>query len=218
MRIVLIGPPGAGKGTQAQRLVAKYGMTHLSSGDIFRAEKASGSDLGKMLAAIIDRGELVPDDVVVKIMAQAIRNAGDSLLLDGFPRTVAQARALDETLAGMGESLDAVVVIKADDNAIIERITGRRYCPSTGKVYHVRFMPPKTEGVDDETGEKLVQRDDDTEAVFCGRLKVYHSQTSPVIEYYRQSGKVRVIEVDGMGSPDEVSVRMAQALESVKKK
>ncbi|HNX25913.1 MAG TPA: adenylate kinase [Phycisphaerae bacterium] len=217
MRIVLIGPPGAGKGTQAQRLAKKYGMTHLSSGDIFRAEKASGSELGKKLAAIIDRGELVPDDVVVSIMAKAIKKAGDSLLLDGFPRTVAQAESLDETLAGMGERLDAVVVIKADDNAIIERITGRRYCPSTGKVYHIRFMPPKTEGLDDETGEKLVQRDDDREAVVRERLEVYHRQTSPVIEYYRRSGVVKVVEIDGMGSPDEVTVRMTQAVESLKK-
>ncbi|HPS52928.1 MAG TPA: adenylate kinase [Phycisphaerae bacterium] len=217
MRIVLIGPPGAGNGTQAQRLAKKYGMTHLSSGDIFRAEKASGSELGKKLAAIIDRGELVPDDVVVSIMAKAIKKAGDSLLLDGFPRTVAQAESLDETLAGMGERLDAVVVIKADDNAIIERITGRRYCPSTGKVYHIRFMPPKTEGLDDETGEKLVQRDDDREAVVRERLEVYHRQTSPVIEYYRRSGVVKVVEIDGMGSPDEVTVRMTQAVESLKK-
>lgn len=215
MRLVLIGPPGAGKGTQAQKLVEKYSMTHLSSGDIFRAEKASGSELGKKLADIIDRGDLVPDDIVVDIMASAITKIDGSLLLDGFPRTVAQAKALDKTLAGIGSKLDAVVVITVDDDAIIERITGRRSCPSTGKVYHIRFMPPKVDGVDDETGEPLVQRDDDCEAVVRDRLSTYHTQTAPVIDYYKQADTAKVITVDGMGTPGEVSVRMAEAVKQL---
>ena len=199
MRVVLMGPPGAGKGTQAEKLVEKFGMVHLSSGDIFRAEKASGSELGKKLAAIMETGALVPDDIVVEMMARAIVAVKSSgLLLDGFPRTVTQAEALDETLTKMDAPLDAVVIITADDDEIVERITGRRSCPSTGKIYHVKNMPPKVDGVDDETGEVLVQRDDDREEVVRQRLEVYKKQTQPVIEYYRRTGKVKIVEVDGM--------------------
>ena len=136
-----MGPPGAGKGTQAKKLVEKFGMTHLSSGDIFRAEKDSGSELGQKLAEIMAKGELVPDEIVVEMMAKAIASVEGGLLLDGFPRTVAQAEALDKTLAEIGSPLDVVAIITADDGAIVERITGRRSCPSTGRVYHVKYMP-----------------------------------------------------------------------------
>ena len=213
MRVVLMGPPGAGKGTQAEWLVEKFGMVHLSSGDIFRAEKASGSELGKKLAAIMETGALVPDDIVVEMMAGAIvavKSGG--LLLDGFPRTVAQGEALDETLTKMDAPLDAVVIITADDDAIVERITGRRSCASTGKIYHVKYMPPKVDGIDDETGEALVQRDDDKEDVVRQRLAAYKKQTQPVIEYYRKAGKVKIIEVDGMQSPDCVFADIASVL------
>ena len=199
MRVVLMGPPGAGKGTQAEKLVEKFGMVHLSSGDIFRAEKASGSELGKKLATIMETGALDPDDIVVEMMARAIVAVKSSgLLLDGFPRTVTQAEALDETLTKMDAPLDAVVIITADDDEIVERITGRRSCPSTGKIYHVKNMPPKVDGIDDETGEMLVQRDDDKEDVVRQRLEAYKKQTQPVIEYYRRTGKVKIVEVDGM--------------------
>ena len=215
MRIVLMGPPGAGKGTQAERLVEKFGMKHLSSGDIFRAEKTSGSALGEKLSKIMAAGDLVPDDIVVDIMANAIASADSDagLMLDGFPRTVAQAKALDETLVKHNTPLDAVVIITADDDAIVERITGRRSCPSTGKLYHVKYMPPKVDGIDDETGETLIQREDDKEDVVRGRLDTYKKQTEPVIAYYTDAGKVKTICVDGMQSPDEVAAAMVEKLQ-----
>lgn len=215
MRIVLMGPPGAGKGTQAKMLVEKFGMTHLSSGDIFRAEKASGSPLGQKLAEIMARGELVPDGIVVEMMAKAVAAVEGGLLLDGFPRTVAQAEALDKTLSEAGIELDSVAIITADEKAIVERITGRRSCLSTGRVYHVKHMPPKVEGIDDETGEPLVQRDDDKEEVVRQRLEAYKKQTEPVIAYYRRGGEAKVVEIDGMQQPGDVAKAMAKALEAL---
>jgi adenylate kinase len=219
LRIVLMGPPGAGKGTQAQKMKEQFGMTHLSSGDIFRAEKASGSSLGRELDKYMSAGELVPDDLVVEIMAKAILSAQSDkgLLLDGFPRTVAQAEALDRTLGEKGVSLDAVVVINADDELLVERITGRRVCPSTGKVYHVKYMPPKRDMVDDETGEPLIQRDDDKEEVVRQRLEKYKQQTEPVIGYYRRSGSVNVIDINGNRKPDEVAEEITQALQALRR-
>ncbi len=217
MRVVLMGPPGAGKGTQAKRLVDKFGMTHLSSGDIFRAEKASGSELGEKLSSYMDKGALVPDEIVVEMMAKAIMNVDGGLLLDGFPRTVAQAEALDKTLQQAGAPLDAVVLITADDDAIVDRITGRRSCPQCGKAFHVEFLPSaKGEYCDVCEGDiKLTQREDDKEATVRDRLAAYKAQTEPVIDYYRNSGEVKVVEVDGMQSPDEVTQDMVAALESL---
>ncbi|MCY2923990.1 MAG: adenylate kinase [Planctomycetota bacterium] len=213
MRIVLMGPPGAGKGTQAKRLVEAFGMVHLSSGDIFRAEKASGSPRGKKLAEYMDSGALVPDDVVVSMMADAITNANGQagLMLDGFPRTTAQAQALDKQLASAKAPLDAVVVITAPDQAIVERVTGRRVC-QCGQAYHVKFMPPKQAGVCDACGSALTQRADDTEKVVRDRLTAYNRQTEPVIAYYRTSGGVRMIEVDGAKAPDAVTADLLRAL------
>ena len=210
-----MGPPGAGKGTQAKRLVDKFGMVHLSSGDIFRAEKSSGSELGRKLAEYMNAGKLVPDDIVVEMMAKAIANADADagLMLDGFPRTVPQAEALDAQLAKAGTPMDAVVVIVAPDQDIVERITGRRSCPTCGKVYHVKYLPPKNDMKCDEDGTALVQRDDDTETVVRSRLETYHQQTQPVIEYYRRRGQVKVLEIDGSGSPDAVTALMVSALD-----
>lgn len=212
-----MGPPGAGKGTQAKRLVEKFGMVHLSSGDIFRAEKAGGSDLGRKLDEYMSAGQLVPDEIVVSMMAKAI-TAGDSeagLLLDGFPRTVAQAEALDGQLARAGKPLDAVVVIDVDDDEIVGRITGRRTC-ACGKSYHVRFLPPKTEGVCDACGAELTQRSDDSEQVVRQRLDGYNTQTEPVIAYYRGVEGQTVLEIDGNESPDAVTASLVTALESLK--
>lgn len=216
MRIVLMGPPGAGKGTQAKRLVERFGMDHLSSGDILRAERASGSKLGRQLAGYMDAGKLVPDEIVVEIMAKAIAdgNAQRGLLLDGFPRTVMQAQALDRQLERAGKPLEVVVVITASPGAIVERITGRRSCPKCGKAYHVKFIPPDRKGLCDSCGAKLVQRDDDTEPVVSKRLDAYIAQTRPVIEYYRRRGKLKMVEVDGDKPPDDVTADLVEALQA----
>ncbi|MCD6303725.1 MAG: adenylate kinase [Planctomycetes bacterium] len=218
MRIVLMGPPGAGKGTQAKRLLERFGMVHLSSGDIFRAEKASGSELGRKLAEYMTAGQLVPDEIVVEIMVKAITaaDAEKGLLLDGFPRTVAQAEALDEALARANRPLDGVVVITCDDDAIVERITGRRSCPVCGRIYHVKFMPPRNDEVcDDHPQARLEQRADDREEVVRRRLAAYYQQTEPVIAYYRDRTNVPVVQVDGNGSPDDVAKACAEAVSSL---
>lgn len=212
-----MGPPGAGKGTQAKRLVEKFAMVHLSSGDIFRAEKASGSDLGKKLDEYMSDGQLVPDDIVVAMMAKALTNAESDagLLLDGFPRTVAQAESLDGQLAEADKPLDAVVVIAVDDDEIVGRITGRRSC-ACGQSYHVKFLPPKTEGFCDVCGAELVRRGDDTEEVVRQRLDAYNAQTEPVIAYYSGVEGQTVLEIDGNGSPDDVTTLMISALDLLK--
>jgi len=213
----MMGPPGAGKGTHAQRLSEVFAMAHVSSGDIFRAERAGGSELGKSLARYMDAGELVPDHVVVATMAKAIASSGASggLLLDGFPRTVAQAEALDTQLARAGTPLDAVVVLDADDDLIVERISGRRSCPKCARVYNVKFMPPAAEGICDGCGAKLTQREDDTAEVVRQRLAAYYSQTEPVLKYYRNLNGLRVIDIDGSGEADEVTAALMVALEAL---
>ncbi len=213
MRVVLLGPPGAGKGTQAKRLADQFGMVHLSSGDIFRAEKASGSDLGKQIAERIDQGKLVPDPIVVEMMTRAIFDAGDTLLLDGFPRTLAQAQRLDESLAARDEALDLVILINVDDDEVVERIAGRRIARESGCVYHVRFNSPKVEGICDESGEELHQRADDNEEVVRQRLSLYHEQTQPVIDYYRSNDAIGMIEVIGTGKmPDDVTAAIFEKM------
>jgi len=208
-----MGPPGAGKGTQAKRLAERFGMAHLSSGDIFRAEEASGSDLGAKLAEYMEAGQLVPDDIVVEVMARAIAGCdAPGLLLDGFPRTVPQAEALDAQLDRAGTPLDAVAVIGADDEAIVERITGRRSCPQCGRIYHVKFLLPENDELCDDCRVGLVQRDDDTEAVVRQRLEAYYEQTEPVIAYYHRRDRAKVLEIDGNGPPDEVTAALADAV------
>ncbi len=216
MRLVLMGPPGAGKGTQAERLIKKFGMKHLSSGDIFRAEKASGSELGEKLASYMNAGELVPDDVVVEMMAKAITQVDGGLMLDGFPRTVAQGEALDKQLAEAGSPLDAIVVMTANDDIIIKRITGRRTCPNCNRGYHVTFMPPKVEGYcDDCEGVELAQRSDDCEETVRQRLEAYRAQTEAVIGYYRGSDSLAIVDVDGNREAEAVSAEVIQALTSL---
>jgi len=220
LRVLLMGPPGAGKGTQAERLVEAFGITHLSSGDIFRAEKASGSELGRRMAKFMDAGELVPDEIVVEVMVKAVieRPGRSGLLLDGFPRTVPQAESLDGELDKARRPLDAVVLIVADDDLIVERITGRRSCPKCGKVYHVRNMPPKTENVCDSCGERLIHRSDDVESVVRERLVAYYKQTEPVIAYYRSRPGLAVMEFDGSGAPDAVGAEIVQSLSALASK
>ena len=211
-----MGPPGAGKGTQAKRLAERFAMRHLSSGDILRAEKASGSALGIELATFMDAGKLVPDETVVSVMAKALTSGGEQgLLLDGFPRTVPQAQALDAQLERAGKPLDAVAVITCDDDLIVKRIAGRRSCPKCGKAYHVTFLPPKKAGVCDDCGSSLTQRSDDNEAVVRQRLDAYNRQTEPVIGYYRSRSGLPVVEVDGSAAADGVTTKLADALQAI---
>ncbi len=215
MRVVLMGPPGAGKGTQAKRLAETFDMAHLSSGDILRAERGSGSELGRKLKSYMDAGELVPDGIVVEIMAKAIsaQPGEKGLLLDGFPRTVAQADALDEQLASLGRPLEAVLLIDVPDMLVVERITGRRSCPGCGRVYHEKYLPPARKGLCDACGVPLMQRADDTEQVVRQRLEAYRAQTAPVIEHYR-SRRRPVITIDGGAGPDEVTELAVEALQA----
>jgi adenylate kinase len=197
MRIVVLGAPGAGKGTHCKRIADRYHIVHLSSGDILRRERAEGTELGKKAQSYMDAGTLVPDDLIVAMMSNAIAKGGSAgYVLDGFPRTVNQAKALDESLAGSKGSIDIVVNLLVDDGVVLDRITGRRSCPKCGAVYHVRNMPPKKDGVCDLDGTKLVQRPDDTEEVVKNRLATYYEQTEPVVEYYKSKRTVHDIDAN----------------------
>jgi adenylate kinase len=180
MKVILLGPQGAGKGTQAQRLADRVGAAHISTGDIVRAEIQSGSDLGKKVQEYNDKGELVPDEIIVE-MAKPYLDDADSWLLDGFPRNQAQAQALDTALREIGEDIDAVVALEAPDNALVDRLSGRRQSQATGKIYHVEFDPPPENG---EDPGPFVQRDDDAEEAIRRRLEIYHDQTEPLKDYY----------------------------------
>jgi adenylate kinase len=180
MRVILLGPQGAGKGTQAQRLADRVGASHISTGDIVRAEIKSGSELGKKVREYNDRGELVPDEIIVE-MAKPYLDDADSWLLDGFPRNEAQAKSLDQALQDIGEDLDAVVALEAPDDALVDRLSGRRQSQATGKIYHVEHDPPPEDG--DDPGP-FVQRDDDAEEAIRRRLEIYHDQTEPLKNYY----------------------------------
>ena len=210
-----MGPPGAGKGTLAERLVREFGFTHLSSGDILRAERNGGSELGGKLADYMDAGQLVPDEIVVEMMANAVTGVAEGMMLDGFPRTVAQGEALDVQLAEACKPLDAVVVMTVETDVIVGRICGRRACPACGRLYHVSFMPPRREGCcDDCTDVRLIRRSDDTEEVVRRRLEAYYAQTEPVIGYYRGRRSVKMIDVNGNGRADEVAAEVIGALRS----
>jgi len=212
MNIVLFGPPGAGKGTQAVGLVEKFGFEHLSSGDVLRAERKSGSELGAKVAGYMDAGALVPDEIIIEVILGRVLKAGTNagVLLDGFPRTLPQAEQLDKALVDAGSKVDLVLSIQVPDELIVERITGRRMCPSTGRIYHVKYLAPKVEGVCDETGEKLIQRPDDTEEVVKQRLTAYHEQTEPLEAYYRRAGVLT--EVEGTRAIEAVAENMVEAV------
>jgi adenylate kinase len=190
MRVILLGPQGAGKGTQAQRLANEVGATHISTGDIVRAEIKSGSELGKKVQDYNDKGELVPDEIIVE-MAKPYLDDADSWLLDGFPRNEAQAKALDAALDELGEELDAVVALEAPDEALVDRLSGRRQSQATGKIYHVQYDPPPEDG--DDPGP-FVQRKDDAEEAIRRRLQIYHDQTEPLKDYY--AGRDLLVTVD----------------------
>ena len=212
MKIVLLGPPGAGKGTQCKKIADRFSVQHLSSGDILRQERAKKTELGKKAQSYMDSGALVPDEIIVEMMAGAIKKASKKgFVLDGFPRTVNQALELDQSLEKLGEKIDAVLNLEVDENIIIKRITGRRSCPNCGAVYHIENLKPKREDICDKCGSALVQRPDDKEEVVMNRLKTYYVQTAPVIDYYKSNNTVW--DFDSSRDPDEVAEQMYSKLD-----
>ena len=203
-RILLLGPPGAGKGTQSERLAERYGVEHVTTGAALRANRDVETEHGTP-REFMEAGELVPDPVVDEIVDTAL-SAADGFVLDGYPRNLDQA----ETLSGMTD-LDAVILLEVDREELVDRLTGRRVCPECGANYHVEFSPPATEGVCDECGADLIQREDDGEETVRERLRVYEENTAPVVERYREAG--RLVTVDGEGSPDEVFDRLVAAID-----
>lgn len=217
MRIVLLGAPGAGKGTQCKRIVAKYGLLHLSSGDILRQERVAGTELGKKAQSYMDSGALVPDEVIVGMMAGAIDKAPETgFVLDGFPRTVNQAAELDRLLKASDEKkIDVVLNLQIDEQMVAQRMTGRRSCPQCGAVYHIENLKPKVEGICDNDGTKLIQRPDDSIEVVMNRLKTYRRQTEPVVDYYKNKNGSTVYDIDANKDADEVSALVFEKLDAL---
>lgn len=214
MRIILLGAPGAGKGTQCKRLVDRFGLLHLSSGDILREQRAAGTKLGKRASSFMDSGALVPDEIIIEMMIGAIKKAPSAgFILDGFPRTVNQAVELDRSLARNEQDIDAIINLTIDDKVITERMTGRRSCPKCGAVYHIKNLKPKVEGLCDKDGTRLVQRSDDSPEVVKNRLETYHRQTKPVVDYYRKNRTV--LNVDANKSADEIGSFIFEKLDSL---
>jgi len=205
LNLILLGPPGAGKGTQAERLREDFGLPHIATGDILRAEVAQGTELGAQAKRYMDAGELVPDAVIVEMITQRIGrgDARDGFLLDGFPRNEQQAEALGEALGSTDRRLTAVLLIEVPDDEVVRRLAGRRVCvKNPSHIYHVEFDPPKHEGVCEQDGSRLIQREDDREETIRRRLDVYHSSTEPLIAYYDRAGLLR--RFDGQRDPNEV--------------
>lgn len=214
MRIILLGPPGAGKGTQAQFICERYGIPQISTGDMLRAHVKKGTELGKAAKKIMDEGGLVSDDIIIAMVKERIKepDCANGYLFDGFPRTIPQAEAIKEA----GIPIDAVVEIEVPDEEIVKRMSGRRVHLPSGRTYHVIYNPPKVEGKDDVTGEDLIQRDDDREETVRQRLKVYHEQTEPLIDFYTkeaEAGNLKYVKVSGMGSVEEVRDAIFAGLE-----
>jgi adenylate kinase len=204
LNLVLLGPPGAGKGTQAERLVSDFDLPYYATGDILRQAVKDETDLGKEAKSYMDKGQLVPDDLICKVIMQRLDSteAEDGFLLDGFPRTIGQAEALESALDRRARTLTSVLMIEVPDEEVMRRLTGRRVCVKNGHLYHIEFDPPKHEGVCDQDGSRLIQRDDDKEDVIRERLAVYHRETAPVADFYAEQSVLR--RFDGSRDPSEV--------------
>ena len=204
MKIIMLGAPGAGKGSQASRIATEYQLPHISTGDIFRANLKEETELGKKAKSFMDKGELVPDDITIAMLLERIHkeDCKNGYILDGFPRTIPQAEALKEALAKKNEKIDLALDVEATDELIIKRMAGRRTCPACGAIYHIVTLPPKTEGICDRCGADLIQRKDDNEETVKNRLKIYHEITEPLISYYKKEGILE--EIDGAEDLDKV--------------
>jgi adenylate kinase len=210
MRLIFIGPPGAGKGTQARILEKRFGSRQISTGDLLRENRAKGTQLGREAEGYMKRGDLVPDALIVAMIEKELEKNPTGFIMDGFPRTTAQAEAFDQVLARNGWSLDAVVLFDADRKTLIDRLSGRWTNPRNGRTYNSTTNPPKTAGMDDEDGGELVQREDDKPETVAKRLDVYDAQTKPLIEYYRNTGKL--VEIDALQSVNAVAHQMAHVI------
>ncbi len=213
MKIIMLGAPGAGKGTQAKMIAAKYQIPHISTGDIFRANIKNGTELGMEAKKYMDQGQLVPDELTVKILLDRVAqpDCSEGYVLDGFPRTIPQAEVLDNALNKLGDSIDFAVDVDVPDENIVRRMSGRRACLSCGATYHIEHIPPKQEGVCDTCGQPLVLRDDDKPETVLKRLKVYHEQTQPLIDFYTKKGVLR--SVDGTVDMNDVFEAIVNVLE-----
>lgn len=212
MRAILLGPPGCGKGTQAKILIDMYGVPQIATGDILREALKKGTPLGVQAQSYMDKGQLVPDDLVIQIIEERLKQAdcGSGFILDGFPRTIAQAEALDKTLTGMGLTLEYVFNIDVGDEELVKRLTGRRICKSCGASYHLAFNPPREDGRCDACQGELYQRDDDKEETIRNRLKVYQAQTAPLIQFYQEQNILS--SINGVGSIDQITARLKAAV------
>jgi len=216
LNLILLGPPGSGKGTQGERLQEDFRLPYYATGDILRAAVADGTELGATAKEFMDRGDLVPDEVIIGVIAERVESpeAADGFILDGFPRTVGQAEALGEEMNGLGRGITAAVLIDVSDEEVVRRLGGRRTCAKNGHIFHAEFDPPKNEGVCDICGARLIVRDDDKPEVIRHRLETYHEKTKPLVDFYEERGVLK--RVDGSLKPEEVGNRIRALLATLR--